>query len=114
MTLDTYIHLPTFSYGKAYVTKFNLSVKKVNVNPGSSFEATMMGPSPRCYIPSFVEICPLVPEKTFEGFFTIYGRGRHVGHVNEIPRTNFCSPYLWRLYTKCGLDWLSGFGREDV
>ena len=28
----------------------------------------MMGPSPRCYIPSFVEIGPLVLEKIFEGF----------------------------------------------
>ena len=28
---------------------------------------TMMGRSPRCYIPSFMEICPLVPEKMFEG-----------------------------------------------
>ena len=24
-------------------------------------------------------------------FFTIYGRGGHLGHVNKIPRTNFCS-----------------------
>ena len=27
----------------------------------------MMGRSPQCYIPSFVEIGPLVPEKNFEG-----------------------------------------------
>ena len=32
----------------------------------------MMDPSPQCYIPNFVEIGPLVPEKkVFEGFFTI-------------------------------------------
>ena len=38
------------------------------VNQGSSFEQTMMGRSPRCYIPSFMEIGQLVPEKNFEGF----------------------------------------------
>ena len=41
----------------------------VKVNPGSSFVQTMMGRSPRCYIPSFVEIGPPVPEKIFEGFY---------------------------------------------
>ena len=35
---------------------------------GSSFEQTMMGWSPQCYIPTFVEISPPVPEKSFEGF----------------------------------------------
>ena len=33
------------------------------VNPGSSFEQTMMGRSPVYYTASFVEIGPLVPEK---------------------------------------------------
>ena len=36
-------------------------------------------------IPSFVEISPLVPEKKFfEGFFTLYGHGSHLGHVTSI------------------------------
>ena len=44
----------------------------------------MMGRSPQCYIPSFVEIGQLVPEKkNFEGFFTIYGRSGHLGHVTS-------------------------------
>ena len=35
----------------------------------SSFEQTMMGWSPRCYIPSFLEICLPDPEKKiFKGF----------------------------------------------
>ena len=34
----------------------------------TSFEQTMIGWSPRCYIPSFVEIGSPVPEKIFEGF----------------------------------------------
>ena len=34
----------------------------------------MMGGSPRCYIPSFVEISPPVPEKKiFEGFSAYMG-----------------------------------------
>ena len=33
----------------------------------------MMGRSPRCYIPSFVEIVPPVPEKIFKGFLPYMG-----------------------------------------
>ena len=40
----------------------------------SSFEQIMMGRSPQCYIPSFVEIDLLVPEKKiFEGFLPYVG-----------------------------------------
>ena len=61
----------------------------------------MMGRSPQCYIPSFVEIGPLVPEKKiFEGYFTIYGRGGHLDHI-------------W-FHIKFGVDWASGVGEEDV
>ena len=75
----------------------------------------MMGRSPRCYIPSFVEICLLVPEKKiFEGFLPyFYGRGGHLGHVTGMPRTNFRSPYPRILHIKFGFDRASGF-REDV
>ena len=39
-------------------------------------------------MPSFIEIGPMVPEKkNFEGFFTIYGHGGHLGHVNKIIYT---------------------------
>ena len=61
----------TFSYRK--VTKFDLAVKYVKVIPGSSFEQTMMGWSPRCYIPNFVEIGLPVLEKIFEGFSPYIG-----------------------------------------
>ena len=55
-------------------------------------------------------------EEDFEGvfFFTIYGRGGHLGHVTHMPRTNFRSPYPRRLHIKFGFDWLSGFGDEDL
>ena len=47
----------------------------------------MMGWSPRCYIPSFVEIGLPVPEKIFEGFFFL--RGSHLGHVTSIMSSDF-------------------------
>ena len=63
-----------FSYRQALVTKFDLAVKKVKVNPGSSFEQTMIGWSSQCNIPSLVEIGPPVPEKKiFEGFLPYMG-----------------------------------------
>ena len=63
-----------FSYRKALVTKFDFAVNLVKVTPGSSFVQTMMGRSPRCYIPSFLEIGPPVPEKKmFEGFLPYMG-----------------------------------------
>ena len=37
-------------------------------------------------------------EEIFEGFFTIYGHGGHLGHVTQMPRTNFRSPYTRRLH----------------
>ena len=64
----------TFSYRKAIVTKFDLAIKYVKVNLGSSFEQIIMGRSHQCYIPSFVEIDPPVLERTiFEGFLPYMG-----------------------------------------
>ena len=41
-------------------------------------------------IPSFKAIGLLAPEKKiFKGFFTIYGRGGHLGHVTSTIGTNF-------------------------
>ena len=81
------------------------------VNKGSSFEQTMMGWSSQCYIPRFVEISPLVPEKKiFEGFFTIYWYGGNLGHLTNMPRTKFRSLYPRRLHIKFGFDRPIGFG----
>ena len=54
----------------------------------------MMSWSPRCYIPSFVEIGLPVPEKIFKGFFTIYGHGGHLGYGTSImsPGLHFLVP----------------------
>ena len=40
--------------------------------PGSSFEQTMMGWSPRCYIPSFLEIGPRFRRRFLKGFYHIW------------------------------------------
>ena len=46
--------------------------------------------------------------------FIIYGRGGHLGHVTQLPRTNFRSLYPRRLQIKFGFDRASGFGEENV
>ena len=75
-----------------------------------------MGWSPRCYIPSYLKIGLPVPEKIFEGFFTIYGRGGHLGHVTCDPdATNKLSvPLPKEAHIKFGFDRPSGFRGEDV
>ena len=57
------------------------------------------------------------PDSSGEDFrmvFTIYGRGGHLGHVTQMPQTNFLSPYPRRLHIKFGFDRASGFGEEDI
>ena len=53
-------------------------------------------------------------ENIFEWFFTIYGRGGHLGHVTQTSRSNFRSPYPWMLHIKFGFHRPSGFREEDV
>ena len=36
-----------------------------------------------------------------------------IGHVTQMPRINFRSPYPWSIHTKFGFDQPSGLG-EDV
>ena len=49
----------------------------------------MMGWSPECYIPSFMEISLLVPEKKiFKGFYHIWA-WRLLGHVTSIISSDF-------------------------
>ena len=52
-------------------------------------------------------------EKYFKGF-TIYGRGGHLGHVTQMPRTNFRYPFQRRLHIKFCFERHSCFGEEDV
>ena len=53
-------------------------------------------------------------EEDFLSVCTIYGRGGHLGHVTQMPRTNFRSPYPRRLNIKFCFDRASGFEEEDV
>ena len=64
----------TFSHVKAYVSKIDLAVKYVKVILWSSFYQTMMGWSPKCYIPSFMKIGqPVLEKKIFEWFLPYMG-----------------------------------------
>ena len=69
----------------------------------------MMGWSPGCYIPSFVEIGPPVPEKSFEVVFFIYGRGGHLGNVTSIISSDFHFFVPESFHTKFGSDRHSSF-----
>ena len=70
----------------------------------------MMGLSPRCYIPSSVEIGPPVPEmKIFLRIFTIYGRGGHLSHVTSVMSTDFHFLVPEGFHTKFGLVQHSSF-----
>ena len=62
----------------------------------------------------FRENRPVGSGEDFRRIFTIYGRGGHLGHVTQMPRTNFRSPYPRRFHIKNGFDRASGFGEEDV
>ena len=75
----------------------------------SSFDQTMMGSSPRCYIPSFVEIGPLVPEKkNLKVFYHIWVlRPSWSCDRHHVKNFNFLVPKS--LHIKFGKKWLSGF-----
>ena len=63
-----------FSHEKPmYVSKIDIAIKKVKVILGSSSDQTMVGWSPRCYIPSFVEIGLSVLEMSFKGYLPYMG-----------------------------------------
>ena len=48
-------------------------------------------------------------EEDFCRVSTIYGHGGHLGHVTQVPRTKFCSPYPRRLHIKFDFNRPSGF-----
>ena len=75
----------------------------------------MMGKSPQYYIPRFVEIGPLVPEKKiFDGFFTIYGRGGHLCHVTSNMSSDFHFLVPESFLTKFGSERHSSFYENPV
>ena len=69
----------------------------------------MMGWSPRCYIPSFVEIgLPVLERKILKGF-TIYGHGGYLGQVTSIMSSDFHFLVPGSFHTKFGSDRQSSF-----
>ena len=74
----------------------------------------MMGCSPQCHILTFMDIGPPVREKKNLKGFDIYGRGGHLGHVTQMPKSNLHSPYTRRLYIKFGFDRPSSFREEGA
>ena len=70
----------------------------------------MMGWSPQCYIPSFVEIgLPVQEKKSFKRFFNIFGHGGHLGHVTSIMSSDFHFLVPESFHKKFGSDRQSSF-----
>ena len=46
--------------------------------------------------------------------FTIVGHGGHLGHVTQISRSHFRSPYQWTRHIKFHFDWPRSFREEDL
>ena len=61
----------------------------------------------------FPEKRPAGSREDFEGFLPYTGVAVILGHVTQMPRTKFCSPYPRKLEIKFGFDLASCFG-EDV
>ena len=57
---------------------------------------------------------PVLEKKIFEWFLPYMGMAGHLGHVTQILRSNFCSPYPWMLHIKFDFDWPSSFREEDL
>ena len=78
------------------------------MNLGPSFEQTVMGWKRQCYIPKFVEIGRLVPEKNIlNGFYHIWA-WRPSWSCDPDAADNL-STYPWMSRTKFGFDWPIGF-----
>ena len=62
----------------------------------------------------FPENRPAGSGEDFLGFFTIYGRGGHLGHVTRIMLTNFHFLVPGSLHTKFSSEWPSSFSENPV
>ena len=74
-----------------------------------------MGWSPRCYMPSFMEISLLVPEKKiFKGFLPYMGKAAILVMWPRCSEQNIVPPTQGprRLHIKFGIDQPSGFGED--
>ena len=53
-------------------------------------------------------------KEDFEGFLPYMGVAAILGHVTQMPQTNFHSPYQRRLHRKFDFDRPRGFRGEDL
>ena len=60
---------------------YDLAIKKVKMNPRSSFEQCLQVMITQCYIPSFMAISHLVLEKTIFKGYIHNGQSDHTDHV---------------------------------
>ena len=71
---------------------------------------TMMGWSPLCYIPRFVEIgLPVLEKKISKGFLPYMGMAAILGHVTSIMSSDFHFLVPESFHTKFNLDRQSSF-----
>ena len=80
----------------------------------SSFEQTMMGWSPGCYIPSFVKIGPSVPNKKFLVGFYHLSAWWPLGHMTSIILSEFHFLVPESFHTKFSSDRHSSFLENQV
>ena len=86
-----------------------ISVKKVKVNPDSSFVQTWYGLHPQCYIPSPKGIVIWFPEKTIlKGLYLIWV-WQPFDHVTIKICYKFTPLILWSLHMKFQFNWPSDF-----
>ena len=88
------------NYGKAVC--LDLAVKKVKVNPRSSFEHSCQYLSIQCYTVSFKAIDLLILQKKLLKVFTIYEHDCHLGHVTQLICMNFHSHCSIRYHMNFG------------
>ena len=70
----------------------------------------MMGWSPKCYIPSFMEIgSPFPEQKIFDRFLSIHRHGGHLGYVISIMSSDFLFLVPESFHAKFGSDRHSSF-----
>ena len=60
----------------------------------------------------FRENWPAGSGEDFLRVFNIYRRNSNLGHVTQMPRTNFNSSFSRRLHIKYGFDPASGFRKD--
>ena len=108
------------------MTNFDLAVKYVKINQGSSFEQIMIGSSPSCYKVGIVilrychfGVSPVnysdsdkpssVQIEHFLKDFSIYGHDGHFGHMTWTIYIKFCSVLSKEAQYKICFEWPSGF-----